>query len=112
MGTVFAEGVMSLDGFVADESDAVGPLFDWFGNGPVAMTGADPDRVFRVTPQSADYLRNEAWANVGVAVVGRRLFDLTDGWGGRPPISDSVVVVTHRVPTDWPYRDAPFSFVT
>jgi hypothetical protein len=29
MGKVIANAAMSLDGFVADTSDAVGPLFDW-----------------------------------------------------------------------------------
>jgi hypothetical protein len=40
MATVISEMSMSLDGFVADLSDEVGPLFDWYGNGPVE----DPDR--------------------------------------------------------------------
>jgi hypothetical protein len=34
---------MSLDGFIADTSDAVGPLFDWYGTG---------DAVFVVTHQA------------------------------------------------------------
>jgi hypothetical protein len=40
---------VSLDGFIADESDGVGPLFDWYGNGEVAVTMSDPNRVFHVT---------------------------------------------------------------
>jgi hypothetical protein len=28
--------VVSLDGFIADDRDGVGPLFDWYGNGGVA----------------------------------------------------------------------------
>jgi dihydrofolate reductase len=112
MGRVLTAATMSLDGFIADESDAVGPLFDWYGNGEVALTAADPDRVFHVSPASAAYLGGDAWGNIGVAVVGRRLFDLTNGWGGRPPVSDAVVVLTHQPPTDWPYPDAPFTFVT
>jgi dihydrofolate reductase len=111
MGKVITEASMSLDGFIADTSDRVGPLFDWYGNGDVAVTGADPDRVFRVSAASAAYLR-AAWANVGASVVGRRLFDLTDGWDGRPPVGEAVFVVTHRAPADWPHPDAPFTFVT
>jgi hypothetical protein len=34
-------------------------------------------------------------------VIGRRLFDLTNGWNGRPAAGDHVFVVTHRPPTDW-----------
>jgi dihydrofolate reductase len=31
---------------------------------------------------------------------------------GVPAAGDHVVVVTHRPPTDWPFPDAPFTFVT
>jgi dihydrofolate reductase len=108
---VIAAAAMSLDGFIADESDAVGPLFDWYNNGDVEITGADPDRVFRVTQATADYLR-ATWTTIGAAVIGRRLFDQTNGWNGRPAIGDAVFVVTHKPPTDWTYPDAPFTFVT
>jgi dihydrofolate reductase len=111
MGKVIASAATSLDGFVADPDDAVGPLFDWYNNGDVAITGADPDRVFHVTEATAGYLR-AAWADVGAAVIGRRLFDLTNGWNGRPAIGDHVFVVTHQAPADWPFSDAPFTFVT
>jgi hypothetical protein len=37
---------MSLDGFIAGSNDKVGPLFDWYGNGDVEVTGSDPERVF------------------------------------------------------------------
>jgi dihydrofolate reductase len=111
MGSVTMQASMSLDGFIADPSDAVGPLFDWYGNGDVEFTGADPDRVFHVSAASAEYLR-EAWANVGAGVIGRRLFDITNGWNGRPPVGEAVFVVTHRPPADWDFPDAPFTFVT
>ena len=52
--------------------------------------------------------------SVGAIVVGRTLFDFTDGWGGRHTMDAPVVVVTHEVPTDWvaAHPDAPFTFVT
>jgi dihydrofolate reductase len=111
VGKVIANAAMSLDGFVADTDDAVGPLFDWYGNGDVAITGADPDRVFHVTEATAGYLRAN-WASIGAAVIGRRLFDLTNGWNGRPAIGDHVFVITHEPPADWPFPGAPFTFVT
>jgi dihydrofolate reductase len=111
MGTVTMQASMSLDGFIADPSDAVGPLFDWYGNGDVEFTGADPDRVFHVSAASAEYLR-EAWADAAAGVIGRRLFDITNGWNGRPPVGEAVFVVTHQPPTDWDFPDAPFTFVT
>ncbi len=33
MATVVANMSMSLDGFIADPSDEVGPLFDWYNKG-------------------------------------------------------------------------------
>ena len=111
MGKVVSQASMSLDGYIADPSGNVGPLFDWYGNGDVEVTGADPDRVFKVSAASAAYLR-QAWANAGASVIGRRLFDLTNGWNGKPPVGEAVFVVTHRPPEDWGFPDAPFTFVT
>jgi dihydrofolate reductase len=37
---------------------------------------------------------------------------LTNGWNGRPATGEAVFVVTHEPPTDWPFPDAPFTFVT
>jgi dihydrofolate reductase len=111
MGKVVVQASMSLDGFIADTNDQVGPLFDWYSNGDVEVTGSDPGLVFRVSQASADYLRT-AWPNVAADVIGRRLFDLTNGWNGRPAVGEAVFVVTHEPPTDWPFPDAPFTFVT
>ena len=66
-----------------------------------------------MTPQTARYWR-EWMDSIGAIVVGRTLFDFTDGWGGRHTMDAPVVVVTHEVPTDWvdAHPDAPFTFVT
>jgi hypothetical protein len=49
---------------------------------------------------------------VGATVVGRRVFDMTDGWDGIPPGGvDHVLVVTHRPPPESWNPEAPFSFV-
>jgi dihydrofolate reductase len=45
-------------------------------------------------------------------VVGRHLYDMTNGWGGRHPLDVPVVVVTHRLPEDRPPEDENFVFVT
>jgi dihydrofolate reductase len=111
MGKVIVQASMSLDGFIADTNDQVGPLFDWFNNGDVDFSGSDPSMVFHISRASADYLRR-AWSNIAVDLIGRRLFDLTNGWNGRPAVGEAVFVVTHEPPTDWPFPDAPFSFVT
>ncbi|MFF0345828.1 dihydrofolate reductase family protein [Kribbella sp. NPDC004875] len=110
MGNVIATAAVSLDGFVADEKDQVGPLFDWYGNGPVEIYGTDPGRPFRVSEASAAYLRS-TWPKVRSCVIGRRLFDITNGWNGVPAVGEHVFVVTHEPPADWPFPDAPFTFV-
>jgi dihydrofolate reductase len=107
MGKVIAQASMSLDGFIADTNDQVGPLFDWYNNGDTQIPGHD----FRTSAASAGYLR-AAWSAIGADVIGRRLFDLTNGWNGRPVVGEAVFVVTHQPPADWPYLDAPFTFVT
>jgi len=113
MTQVIANMTMSLDGFIADEQDGIEHLFGWFGNGEVETPTAVPEFTFRTTQASADHLR---WAldNVGALVCGRRLFDLTDGWGGRHGMGAPVFVVTHEVPQAWvdAHPDAPFTFVT
>ncbi len=110
MTKVIASAVVSLDGFIADSSDAVGPLFDWYNNGDVEVYGTDQGRPFNVSQASADYM-NSVWPTIGAVVIGRHLFDLTNGWGGVPAVGDHVFVVTHEPPTDWPFPDAPFTFV-
>lgn len=111
MGKVFVTATVSLDGFIADDKDNVGPLFDWYGNGDVAISMGDPNHVFHVTAPSAEYIRSEL-GNVGSMVVGRCLFDHAGGWNGVPPAGDHVFVLTHQPPTDWKFPDAPFTFVT
>ncbi|GAA3953820.1 dihydrofolate reductase family protein [Actinomadura viridis] len=109
MSKVIMTATVSLDGFIASEDDAVGPLFDWYGNGDVAVTMGDPGRVFHVTPASAGYVRS--LGGIRATVIGRRLFDITNGWNGVPAAGEHVFVVTHEPPADWPFPDAPFTFV-
>ncbi len=53
-------------------------------------------------------------SSLGALVCGRTLFEVAEGWQGRHTLDVPIVVVTHRVPTDWveAHPDAPFSFVT
>ena len=113
MGKVSSSATMSLDGYIAFDDNMPGPLFDWYEAGDVEVTTATPELTFRVTPQSAQYWHGSIDAS-GALVVGRILFDVTDGWAGRHPIDLPVVVVTHNVPTEWIERhpEAPFTFVT
>jgi len=108
VGKVVMNASVSVDGFVADENDDPGPLFDWLVNGDVPL---DDSGVLKVSQASFDHIR-PYWNEIGVTIAGRHVFDLTDGWDGTPPAGvDHVVVVTHRGrPEGW-HPDAPFHFV-
>ncbi|MYW64798.1 dihydrofolate reductase [Streptomyces sp. SID8379] len=108
MSPVLMHAVVSVDGFIADADDQVGALFDWYGNGEVPLVeGAG----FRVSKASAEYTR-PMWESLGVTVMGRRLFDLTDGWDAKPPAGEHVVVVSHRPrPADWHPEASHYHFV-
>jgi dihydrofolate reductase len=101
--------VVSVDGFIADEHDDVGPLHEWYFSGDTPIV--DGDSRFRVSRASAPYIRS-MWASIGVIVMGRRLFDQVNGWEGRPPTGDHVVVVSHRPKPEGWHPEASCHFVT
>ena len=101
MGRVLVDISMSLDGFVAGAND--GPelpmgkggeqLHEWvFGlqgwrerHGlEGGATGADDDVL------------EEAFANTGAVILGRRMFENARGWGDEPPFHMPVFVLTHE----------------
>jgi dihydrofolate reductase len=99
MSTVMMHAVVSVDGFIADADDQVGPLFDWYGNGDVPLDAKNT--AFKISQVSAAYVK-PMWASIGATVIGRHLFDTTNGWDGRPPAGEHVVVVSHRPrPDGW-----------
>ena len=110
MTEVIAALTMSLDGFIAHEDDSVGHLFDWYGSGPVEVVWPGNGMVSHVTPQSARYLRRTI-ERAGALVVGRRVYDYTNGWGGHHPLGVPLFLVTHHPPHAWPAPDAPFRAV-
>jgi hypothetical protein len=106
MSKVVAGFSMSLDGFVATPDDGVPHIFDWYGTGDVRFDWPGNDMVSNVTAASAGYLR-ELVDQTGALVVGRRVFDYTDGWAGHHPIGVPVFVVSHRGPEGWDTRHDP-----
>jgi dihydrofolate reductase len=107
MGTVVMHNVVSVDGFIADEEDQVGPLFDWYSNGDVEIV---PGGMWKVSRASAEYVR-PVWAGIGSMVIGRHLFDMTNGWEGSPPAGEHVVVVSHRPKPDGWHPEASYHFL-
>jgi dihydrofolate reductase len=122
MGTVIMHNVVSVDGFIADEKDGVGPLHEWYFSGDTPVIGGDNQaddqrfdhsgagNAFKVSAASAVYVRS-MWEAIGVIVMGRHLFDLVNGWEGQPPTGDHVVVVSHRAKPEGWHPEASYHFV-
>jgi dihydrofolate reductase len=110
MATVVMQAVVSVDGFIAHPDDSVGPLFDWYFNGDTELSARPSGWTFAVSRASFDHLQ-PFWDAVNVTVIGRHLFDTTNGWDGKTAAGDELVVVTHRpLPDEWhaEHPDAPF----
>lgn len=117
MSRVVADITMSLDGFVTAPNDGpAGGLGDngevlhyWVFGGPwtheTADKGQPGDGAVGVDKQVIDEFMQGA-----AMVVGRRMYDVTAGWGGRSPFGVSCIVVTHRV-ADQPDPASMFEFV-
>jgi dihydrofolate reductase len=112
MSTVFTGASMSLDGYIAGPSESgFEHLFKWYGNGDIEVPTTKPDMTLRMTEENVQHWRIVA-DMAGALVVGRKLFDFTNGWDGEHPLGTPVVVATHRPPpADWP-SEAPFTFVS
>lgn len=113
MGKVIASGAMSIDGYISGPGESgFEHLFAWYRNGGVTVETTRSDLVFHMTEGSARLWR-EFVGNLGALVVGRRTFDVTDGWGGLHPIGVPVIVMTHETPASWvaDHPDSPFIFI-
>jgi dihydrofolate reductase len=112
MSKVCTGASMSLDGYIAGPGESgFEHLFEWYGNGEVEVPTTHPEMTFRLTEVNARHVQ-QIIDETGALVVGRRLFDLTNGWGGQHPLGRHVVVLTHRVPDGWPAEGEHFTFVT
>jgi dihydrofolate reductase len=110
--------VVSVDGFIADQNDDVGPLHEWYFSGDTPITEGGDQKYdhsgtgggFKVSSASAEYVR-PMWEAIGASVMGRHLFDLVNGWEGQPPAGDHVVVVSHRPKPEGWHPEASYHFV-
>jgi dihydrofolate reductase len=119
MGKLVADITMSLDGFITGPHDAPGrglgergeQLHNWVMGGPWRYD----DEGRRFAPLDVDRaVLQEAMSSIGAGIIGRRMFDVTGGWGGNPPGGPTAryFVLTHFAPPEWAGRDSPFTFVT
>jgi dihydrofolate reductase len=116
MSNVVFHNSVSLDGYVAGPND--GPqnplgdggmaLFNWYfdGDTEVSVPGAPP---MKLSKESAAVF-TESIKSLGVMVCGRRMFDISNAWGGNPP-GNPCIVVTHNPPQEWVKEGSPFIFV-
>lgn len=116
MGKVIADISMSLDGFSAGPDDGPGkglgeggePLHYWvFGQ----EWSYGYDHLGSATGVDKDVL-DEAFATAGAAIVGRRMFDIVEGWGYQNPFPMPCFVLTHRIDDDLLAKAPSFTFVT
>jgi dihydrofolate reductase len=115
MSQVVLDITMSLDAFVTAPNDGPGRglgddgecLDYWVFGGPWTYGESHQDRpgVTGVDREVIDELME-----AGAAVVGRRMYDVTDGWGGKSPFGVPCIVVTHRL-RDQPEPASGFEFV-
>jgi dihydrofolate reductase len=119
MGKVVADITMSLDGFITGPNDGPGRglgergecLHNWVMGRPWRYDDDGP----RFAALGADRTVLEgAFGSIGAGIIGRRMFDVTGGWGGNPPGGRDAryFVLTHSAPNEWAGPDSPFSFVT
>lgn len=117
-GIVLLDITMSLDGYIAGPDDSrEHPLglrggeriHDWFFTGDTTSRHNDG---FRASGRSMEVL-DEFFETTGALVVGRRMYDFTDGWQGSHPLPGvPVFVVTHAAPETVPSGSTAFTFVT
>jgi dihydrofolate reductase len=112
MSKVVAIMSMSLDGYVADATDGVGEVFDWYVNsGDVKIeTGGSDPMTFKVSRPSAEHIRNLT-SGLGAVLTGRRTFEVAHGWGGNHAWGPAFVL-THHIPDGWPRPNSTVHFVT
>lgn len=111
MGKVSTGFSMSLDGFVAGPNEDFRHLFAWMTSGDTdySITIGDEEQKLKLAEASVEMF-DDAIDTVGALVAGRRLYELTHGWGGHHPIDAPVVVVTHRPPPQWVKEEWPVTF--
>lgn len=96
MSIVYTEASTSIDGYISGpDFSGFDHLFRWLTSGDVEIAAPTGALNFRLTPASAAYL-GALMEATGALVVGRTLYDHTNGWGGQHPLGVHTVVLTHR----------------
>src|SRR5215472_15936506 len=96
LGKITTGFSMSLDGFVAGPNEDFRHLFAWMTSGDTeyTVTIGNKELKLKIAAESVERF-DDAINTTGALVAGRRLYELTNGWGGHHPVGAPVVVVTH-----------------
>lgn len=118
MASVVIDLSMSLDGFITGpnpgKEHGLGTgmsdkLHEWYFSGDTPSVYGD---FFKPGAGSAGIVE-AMMTESGAMVIGRKLYDIVDGWGGNHPVRGlHAFVVTHTPPADVPQGDTKFTFVT
>ena len=105
---VKANLAMSIDSFIADPDGGSTTC-----SASTTTAQGVPHRrrlaAFHMDEPSATLFR-EAVARIGCRIMGRDLYDMTNGWGGHPGNEAPIVVLTHDPPDTHP-EGVPYFFV-
>ena len=108
--SVIANLAMSIDGFIADSDGGCDDLFAFYDSGSTEFHAAPGWPAFHMDEPSLTLFR-EAIARIGCHVMGRDLYDMTNGWNGHPGNEAPIVVLTHEPPASTP-EGVPYFFFT
>jgi dihydrofolate reductase len=107
---------MSLDGFVAGPDDGLGrglgeggeAIHNWVMGGAWTYDDGAPFQASGVDREVMD----EVFSAAGAVIVGRRMYDVVDGWGDESPFDMPVFVVTSRPHLPRTVGATSYTFVT
>ncbi|SFA72364.1 Dihydrofolate reductase [Lentibacillus halodurans] len=117
MSKVILNISMSLDGFIAGTNDSQKqPLGDqgdilhaWMFSGEET---SQTNSFFKLSSIDKDVF-DSASKKTGAMIVGRRTYDIVNGWGGSHPLENvPVFVLTQSIPDTPPEGTTPFTFIT
>jgi dihydrofolate reductase len=113
MGKLISDISVSLDGYIAGPNDRpeapLGEggevLHEWYFREQLGPDGR-PTRAF-------DEAMDQVRTSTGALLMGRRSYDIAEGWGDEPPFHMPIFVLTHRAhPTVTRKGGTTFTFVT
>lgn len=110
MTQVIANLAMSIDGFIADPDGGCDDLFGFYEDGGTEIVLSEGWPPFHMDEPSLSLFR-DAVASTGCHVMGRDLYDMTNGWDGHPGNEAPIVVLTHQAPDTHP-DGVPYTFVS